>query len=77
MNEGKPPRIRSSWNMTAMLIRGPLTDRKIEKYRAKGWYSAEFRQARRDKMEKRRIENHVRRVSNFFEEDGRLIYSPT
>ena len=79
MNEwtfDKRPNLRSSWNTTAMLIRGPLTDRKIKKYEAQGWYSAEFKQARKAKMENKRIKTHLRRVSNFFEHDGRLIYSP-
>lgn len=76
MIDGKPPRLRSSWNTDRMLVLGPLTDRKIEKYREKGWYSAEFKEARKKLMEKKRIENHVRRVGNFFESDGRLIYSP-
>lgn len=76
MMYGNPPRIRSSWNTDRMLFKGLLTDRKIKKYQEKGWYSAEFREARRKLMEKKRIENHVRRVGNFFESDGRLIYSP-
>jgi hypothetical protein len=76
MSDERRGSIRPSWNTSAWLIRGPLTDRKIKKYEQQGWYSAEFKKARREKMEKKRIENHVRRVSNFFETDGRLIYSP-
>ena len=52
-------------------ILGPLTDRKIEKYAADGWYSEEFRKARRE------LRNKKKRVGNFLEcQDGRFIYSP-
>jgi hypothetical protein len=44
-----------------MLVRGRLTDRQIEKYRKSGWYSAAFKAARREAMEKRdAIERLVR-----------------
>lgn len=61
--------IRPSWNTTRMLVRGPLTDRKIAKYAKLGWYSAEYREKRRAKMDKRPHKN-------FREVEGRLIYSP-
>lgn len=55
-------------------IRGPLTDRKIEKYRKLGRYSAEYREARREAMSKRHT---IKRRGAFVEvEPGRLIYSP-
>lgn len=76
MIDGKPPRLRSSWNTTAWLIRGPLTDRKIKKYMKQGWYSAEFKELRRRKMAQKQWIYHNERISNFFESDGRLIYSP-
>jgi len=67
-----PPRemfpIRSGW-----ASRPPagklLTDRKIDKYAEKGWYSEEFKEARLAKMKKREHKN-------FREVEGRLIYCP-
>lgn len=76
MIDGKPARIRSSWNTTAWLIRGPLTDRKIKKYEKEGWYSSEFRELRRKKMAHKKWVYHNERIGNFFECDGRLIYNP-
>jgi hypothetical protein len=63
--------LRSSWNPDHMLVLGPLTDRKIEKYAQRGWYSAEFRQARRERWQRK-----GKRDGNFVERDGRMIYSP-
>lgn len=66
---------RSGWNSSAMLIRGFLTDKKVEHYRKQGYYSEEWRSARRE-LWARRAEKRKRR-GNFLEaEDGRLIYSP-
>lgn len=62
-----------------MLIRGRLSDRKIEQYRKQGFYSSEYRQARKQRMKRKVFREEMNRVSsgNFFEaEDGRLIYSP-
>lgn len=68
--------IRSSWKCAGMVVRGPLTDKKIEKYREQGWYSPEFRQARRE-MFARRKEKQERREGNFLVgENGRLVFSP-
>ena len=69
-----------------------LTDRKIEQYRQRGYYSAEFRAARKELMEKKRKRMEDRRMedgkngpkagreplgSHFWRaDDGRLIYSP-
>ena len=64
--------VRSGWNVTAMLIRGRLTDKKIAAYERRGWYSAEYRSARRELMEKKK----VRREGNFSLREGRMIYSP-
>lgn len=53
-----------------------LTDRDIARYQAQGYYTAEFREARRQLWEKR----HSRRrepPSNFVSHDGRLIYCPS
>jgi len=52
-----------------MLIRGPLTDRKIEEYRQRGYYSDAFRAARRDVMARK-----VKRVGSYDLVDGRMIY---
>lgn len=72
-------RIRPSWNCEAMLIRGNLTDRKIEEYRKRGFYTAEYRDARKKLMEQKHFNRAMNRISsgNFFEaDDGRLIYNP-
>jgi hypothetical protein len=61
------PRIRSMRLDTA--IRGRvLTDRDIARYEAKGYYSTEFREARRAHWN--------RKKTNFREHEGRLIYCP-
>lgn len=72
--------IKPSWNTTRMLVRGPLTDRKIEQYRKQGWYSAEFRAQRatilaRKKHQFRNIE--CNRDGNWIiDTEGRMIFSP-
>lgn len=58
------------------MVRGPLTDRKIEQYRKMGFYSNEWRTARKEFWKNRETRKRVH--SNFVQaEDGRLIYSPT
>lgn len=71
-------RIRPSWNCEAMLIRGPLTDRKIEQYRKRGFYSEELKATRRDFQAKKKAKREARDKSNqnFIERDGRLVFSP-
>lgn len=64
--------IRSGWNTTAMLVRGRLTDKKIAQYAKRGWYSSEYRAARRERMKSK----HSKRVGAFLVVDGRMIYSP-
>ena len=66
------PRIRSSWNIVRMIMRGPLTDKRIEHYQQRGFYSAEYKAARRELMAKRA----AKRDGNWVERDGRWIYSP-
>ena len=61
------PRIRSL-NITTAIRGRILTDRDIEKYEAKGYYSAEFREARRAHWQ--------RQKSNFRVHEGRMIYCP-
>lgn len=66
--------MRSSWSETKLVMRGLLTDRKIEQYAKRGWYSPEFRQARRERMQQRK---QVKRDGSWLTlEDGRAIYSP-
>lgn len=69
--EGGFTRVRSGWNEGLLLMHGPLTDRKIAKYEKEGWYSDEFRQARREKMARKSSRN-----GNFIVRDGSLIYNP-
>lgn len=72
--------MRSTWDPDRLLIRGPLTDRKIDEYLRRGWYSAEVRQMRRERNEKRmaRWQEREKRDGNFLKaSDGRLIYAPT
>jgi len=73
---GQRPHIRTSWNPTRLLIRGKLTDKAIEKYRAKGWYSQEFKDARRELMLKKQSKRANRDGSYLIADDGRMIYSP-
>lgn len=64
--------IRSGWNIGRLMQRGKLTDRKIAQYEKAGYYSAEFRKARKDLQVRRR-----RREGGFeISEDGRMIYNP-
>lgn len=68
--------IRSSWNPVAMLIRGRLTDKKIADYEKRGFYSDEYRTARKDRMIKA-MQKRMERRGNFLKgENGRMIYSP-
>lgn len=70
-------RLRSTWNESKILLRGKLTDRKIEYYRKRGFYSNEFREMRRDLWMKRKSKRDDNRIGNFVKTgDGRLIYSP-
>lgn len=57
------------------MIKGkPLTNRKISRYQKAGWYSADFRAIRRDRMNRQR--NLSRREGSFLIDGERLIYSP-
>lgn len=71
-------RIRPSWNCEAMLIRGELTDRKIDRYIKQGFYSEELKTARRELQAKRKAQREARdqQNQNFIQSDGRLIYNP-
>jgi hypothetical protein len=54
---------------------GRLTDRQIERYAKAGWYSAEVREMRRERIAKRKAQQAAREGS-FFKLDSRLIYAP-
>lgn len=73
MNDFNHHHIRSSWNPTRLLMRGPLTDKKIEKYAKRGWYSEEFREARRGLMQRKALK---RDGAFFIRSDGSKVYSP-
>lgn len=56
------------------IVKGLLTDRKIEAYQKRGWYSESFKEERRKFQEKKRA---FKRMGNWLEsDDGRSIYSP-
>lgn len=57
-------------SMRGLHMAGKLTDAKIARYKRLGYYSEEFREERRKRMNKRK--------GNWIEqENGRIIYSPT
>lgn len=59
-------------------VGGNLTDKQIERYRQQGYYSAEFRDARRELMHRKKARRDIaaQRSGNFVIIDGRTIYSP-
>lgn len=74
MNELHP--LRSSWNAGLMILKGRLTDRKIDEYRRRGFYSADFREKRRE-IQQRKAARRARREGNFVVDNrGAAIYSP-
>jgi hypothetical protein len=71
--------IRSAWNESLMILKGPLTDRAIDRYQRQGWYSAEMKQARKERQEKkeaRRARAQKREGAFLVMNDGRKVYSP-
>lgn len=63
--------IRSAWRESHLMRRGKLTDKTIAKYEKLGFYSAEFRDARRALQERKA----KKRSGHFLiADDGRLIY---
>ena len=63
-------RIRCAWNEGRVVQKKPLTDKAIEKYIKAGYYTGEFKEARRELMKRK-----GKRTGNFEKaEDGRLIY---
>lgn len=66
--------IKSAWNETRLSRRKPLTDKKIQKYIEQGYYSAEYRKARKE-LQVRKAK--AKRVGNFIEsEPGKFVYAP-
>lgn len=62
-----------------MILKGPLTDRKIGQYQRQGFYSEEYRTARRERQAKKaeRRNRGLRREGNLLvRQDGSPIYSP-
>lgn len=59
-----------------MILKGPLTDRAIEKYKKQGYYSKEMRDARKE-LQARKAAKRMKREGDFLvANDGRLIFSP-
>jgi len=56
---------------------GPLTDKKIARYERAGFYSVEFRTARKELWERRAAKRQSKRDGNWLLfADGRKVYSP-
>lgn len=69
-------RIRSGWNEHHMARRAKLTDKKIKHYQDLGYYSADFKEARRELWEKKAARRAAKRDGNFDLVEGRMIYRP-
>jgi hypothetical protein len=67
--------IRSSWNEARVLMRGPLTDKKISQYARRGYYSTDLKEARKT-LADMRAKRRAKRSGNFDLIDGRMIYRP-
>lgn len=67
--------IRCGFNPSALIRRGKLTDKKIWKYEQAGYYSAAFKEARKELWKR----NAAKRRSGNFDltDDGRMIYRPS
>ncbi len=69
-------RVPSGWNEAKLMRLAPLTDRKIDRYEKLGYYSPEYRAARRE-LQERKAAKRANRQGNFdIASDGRLIYRP-
>jgi len=67
-----PLRSRSYSNIVGL----PLTDKRIDFYKERGWYSSEFREARRE-LQAMKQKRQAKRSGNFIEMiDGSLVFSP-
>jgi hypothetical protein len=78
MDERVP--IRSAWNESLLILKGPLTDRAIAGYQRRGWYSREMKEARKARAAEkaaRRQRAQQRREGNFLiGKAGQAVYSP-
>lgn len=68
-------RIRCAWLESHMMRRGKLTDRKIAQYEREGFYSVEYKAARKE-LQERKAKKRSNRDGNFVLEGGRMIYDP-
>ncbi len=75
MGSNYPAPLRSSWNEARLLCRGPLTDKKIARYEKSGHYAPELKEARKT-LANMRAKRRQKRLGNFDEIDGRMIYRP-
>ena len=68
-------RFKTRWPTTASVGK-PLTDRKISEYQRRGFYSQEYRDARREHW-RRKEGKHATRSGNFLiHSDGTLVFCP-
>jgi len=67
--------VRSAWRESLFMRRGKLTDKKIARYERLGFYSAEYRTARKALMD-RKARQRTARVGNFDLVGDRMIYNP-
>ena len=70
-----PGRIRSGWNLSTILRGKRLTDARIAYYQRRGFYSDEFRAARREHQQRQQSQRS-KRDGSFVIHEGRAIYSP-
>lgn len=68
-------RLRSNWR-SEPLRSTLLTDKQIAHYEELGYYSAEYRAARREFMARYLVRAQRKREGNFRKEGERLIFSP-
>lgn len=70
------PRVPLRARQFSNIVGAKLTDKKIEQYRQRGFYSQEFKEARKQHMA-RVSSKKPKRVGNFLLfSDGRQVYSP-
>jgi hypothetical protein len=69
--------IRSAWNESMFILKGPLTDRAISRYQKRGVYSQEMRAKRREIQERKWAKKGYIREGQFLvDKNGNKIYSP-
>ncbi len=68
-------RFGNGWNEQRLVVKGELTDKKMAKYEAQGFYSEAFRPARREIWQNKQAKQ-LAREGNFNSLDGRLVYCP-